>query len=130
MSDWASIDRQRKKLRDERDEAMAKLLRLSKLEKALDEREQKMIELGVSTLDELDQKEAERAEFLRLEAAAANLNEASVLMGDPFIDPEALANLPDSFWEGIAASGSSVPVVSSSAPPGLSSGTPARDPGS
>src|SRR5438445_75625 len=34
MSDWASIDRQRKKLRDERKETMAKLLRLSKMEEA------------------------------------------------------------------------------------------------
>ncbi|KAG9240243.1 hypothetical protein BJ878DRAFT_579199 [Calycina marina] len=127
MSDWASIDRQRKKLRDERKETMAKLMRLSKMEEALDEREQKMVELGVSTLEELDAKEAEeRAEAARLKQSAANLDEASTFADDFILDPEALSGLPESFWSSMASPGpaeSSGPGSSLSGPPGFLTGT-------
>lgn len=125
VSDWASIDRQRKKLRDERNETMAKLLRLSKMEEALEAREQKMIELGVGTLEELDAKEAEeRAEAARLEASSANLLEASTFLDNFVNDPEALGGLPESFWASI---GSAEGAVGS---PGFLTGTVGPDPGS
>ena len=54
VNDWASLDRQRQKLRDERNATMAKLLRLSKQERFIDEREKAMIERGLASLDELD----------------------------------------------------------------------------
>jgi hypothetical protein len=110
MNDWASIDRQRKKLRDERDEAMAKVLRLSKMEKALEEREQKMIEMGVSTLEELDAAEAaEKEEQARLEASALALSEASDFFADPALDPAAFSDLPASFWDGLGFPGTASP---------------------
>ena len=59
VDSWASLDRQRRKLRDEKEEAMMKIIRIGKQERLLEEKEQRMIELGVSTLEELDAKEKE-----------------------------------------------------------------------
>lgn len=123
MGDWASIDRQRKKLRDEQNEAMAKVLRLRKMEELLDEREKKMIELGLSTLEELDAREAaDLAEAARLEAAAANLVEASSFLNEFTLDPEALNNLPDSFWAGLSSPPLSLSQVALEPSSGLASG--------
>src|SRR5690242_15755430 len=56
--DWESIDAQIEKLNDQKDEAMAKILRLNKQEKLLRERKQKMIAAGLNSMDELDALEA------------------------------------------------------------------------
>lgn len=106
LGDWASLDRQRQKLRDEEEEAMAKILRLRKQQRLLDEREKAMIERGLSTLDELDkaeeeEKQKEAAELARQEATAQALNEASDFLSDPGVDPHAFVGLPDSFWAGL-----------------------------
>lgn len=123
LGDWASIDRQRKKLRDEQNEAMAKVLRLRKMEELLDEREKKMIELGLSTLGELDAREAaDLAEAARLEAAAANLVEASSFLNEFTLDPEALNNLPDSFWAGLSSPPLSLSQAALEPSSGLASG--------
>ena len=77
LGDWASIDRQRRKLRDEEEEAMAKILRLRKQQRFLDDREQEMLRRGLESLDELDKaeekerKDKEEAERRELEARAA-----------------------------------------------------------
>jgi len=128
VNDWASIDRQRKKLRDERKEIMAKLMRLTRMEEALEGREQKMLDVGVSTLEELDAKEAEeRAAVAALEHSVTNLDEASAFLDDFIVDPEALSGLPVSFWDGISSSGLG---SSSSVPSGVSNDTAAVDSGS
>ncbi|OBT49574.1 hypothetical protein VE04_10255 [Pseudogymnoascus sp. 24MN13] len=98
VSSWASLDRQRRKLRDEEEEAMMKIIRLRKQQQLLDDKEQRMIELGVSTLEELDAKEKEeQEESLLQEARVAALTEASAFLESPFIDPEAFEGLPESF---------------------------------
>jgi hypothetical protein len=113
MSSWASLDRQRRKLRDEEEEAMMKIIRLRKQQRLLDDKEQRMIELGVSTLEELDVKEKEeREESLLQEARAAALTEASTFLESPFIDPEAFEGLPESFWDGLGVPVAAAPSVS------------------
>jgi hypothetical protein len=77
LSDWDSIDRQREQLREEEEkaiaasqEAMAKILRLRKQQRFLDEREKKMIQSGLNSLDELDKlEERERLEKEQVEQA-------------------------------------------------------------
>lgn len=106
VNDWASLDRQRQKLRDEEEVVMAKILRLRKQQRFLDEREKEMVRRGVETLEELDQVEAaEKAELARQEASAQALTDASSSLEDPSTDPEVFADLPDSFWTGIGFSG-------------------------
>ena len=113
LSSWASLDRQRKKLRDEEEEAMMKIIRLRKQQRLLDDKEQRMIELGVSTLEELDAKEREeQEEASRQEARAAALTEASAFLESPFIDPDAFAGLPEPFWDGLGLIGVAGPSVS------------------
>jgi hypothetical protein len=123
LGSWASLDRQRKKLRDEEEEAMMKIIRLRKQQRLLDDKEQRMIALGVSTLEELDAKEKEeQEEAARQEASAAALSEASAFLESPFIDPEAFEGLPDSFWSGLGlvdALGQPAPF-----PGGADGGTP------
>ncbi|KAG4429512.1 hypothetical protein IFR05_015006, partial [Cadophora sp. M221] len=72
------------------------------MEKLLDEKEARMVELGLSTLEELDAREGEeKAELARLEASAASLEQASTFLESPDVDPGAFIGLPDSFWEGL-----------------------------
>jgi hypothetical protein len=70
LSDWDSIDSQRKCLKREEEvaiaasqEAIARILRLRKQQRFLDEQEKKMIQAGLNSLDELDKlEERERLE--------------------------------------------------------------------
>ena len=125
-SDWASIDKQRARLRQERkealskaQEAMAKVMRISVLEGALDDRERKMVSLGLKTLDELDKvEEEEKATIAANEAAVQSLSEASDFVADPTLDPHAFLDLPESFWANIAFSSVMVDNVGGS--PGVS----------
>ncbi|CAG8983016.1 hypothetical protein HYALB_00014084, partial [Hymenoscyphus albidus] len=64
LSDWSSIDQQRRKLQDEEElawqsqqEAIAKVLRLRRLQRQLDEREQQLIRSGLNSMAELEEKE-------------------------------------------------------------------------
>jgi hypothetical protein len=85
-------------LRDEKEEAMMKIIRIGKQERLLEEKEQRMIELGVSTLEELDAKEREeREEVAREEARVAALSEASTFLESPSIDPAAFEGFPECF---------------------------------
>ncbi|OBT71164.1 hypothetical protein VF21_10633 [Pseudogymnoascus sp. 05NY08] len=54
--------RQRKKLCNEEEEAMMKIIRLRKQQRLLNDKEQRMIKLGVLTLEELDAKEKDEQE--------------------------------------------------------------------
>lgn len=115
VDSWASLDRQRQKLRDEEEEAMAKILRLRKQQRLLDDKERRMIESGVSTLEELDKKEKEECEEIaRQEANATALAEASAFLESPYIDPDAFVGLPESFWAGIGVDGRTPPTAQSS----------------
>lgn len=100
-----------------------KIIRLRKQQCLLDDKEQRMIELSMSTLDELDVKEQEeQEEASRQEARAAALAEAAAFLDSPLIDPVALEGLPESFWEGLGlpdAAGPSVPF-----PGGVGASTP------
>ena len=118
VSDWASIDARRSQLRKERNEAMAKVLRISKLEEALDDKEKKMVEMGLETLEELE--EAEQEELRKQQAHVAALEEASASFNDPSFDPAGFADLPDSFFLGLPYSGQS---LSSENTPGVSQGS-------
>jgi len=62
VSDWESFGRKRQRLRDEEEEAMAKILRLRKQQRFLDEQEKKMVQAGLNSLDELDAQEAREKE--------------------------------------------------------------------
>lgn len=135
VQDWESIDRQRQKLRAEEEEAMAKILRLRKQQRFLDEREQEMIRRGLSTLEELEQAEAsDRAQAATLEASVQALNEAQLLLQSPSLDPEALTGLPESFWDNLGFPGTaSLTETFPSAPlidPGVSSGISPTSPNS
>jgi len=64
-----------------------------------------MVHRNVTTLDELDTaKAAEKEELALQERLAQNLAEASDFFDTPFLDPEALQNLPESFWAGLDSS--------------------------
>ncbi|CAG8979716.1 hypothetical protein HYALB_00013406, partial [Hymenoscyphus albidus] len=94
LSDWESIDRQKARIRDERDAAMAKILRLSKQEKLLEEKEKRLIRSGLNSMQELEEqeeKEAKEAEEKReqeeREAAVEKLLDQPTPPADPGFDP-------------------------------------------
>jgi len=145
MNDWSSLDRQRQKLRNEEEEAMAKILRLRKQQRLLDDREKEMVRRGCETLDELDAAEASEKVMLEEQLARSRtLAEASSFFDDPTLDPEAFADLPDRFWahlgdppsSDVPSGGASGSMVSGAEIPsgvpsvGVFGGTDQSDPGS
>ncbi len=125
-SDWDSLDRQRRKLRDEKDEAMAKIIRLNKQERLLDERENKMIAAGLNSMDELDaleqlekdeqdaREEAEQeAGRAQRELAATSVPGPSDWLGESssVFDPS-LCQLSDQEWQAILGTGGGTPQAS------------------
>jgi hypothetical protein len=54
VSDWSSLEREEKRIRQERKETLAKLLRLNKQEEFLQTRSIAMLQRSLKTLDELD----------------------------------------------------------------------------
>ena len=117
VSDWESIDRQRQRLRDEEEEAMAKILRLRKQQRFLDEREKKMIAAGLSSMDELDAlEEKEKLEKERVDKETADVA-APVPSGSPSFDffGSSLPPLSDAELEALLAdvgTSGGMPVVS------------------
>lgn len=103
MSDWSSLEREEKRIRQERKETLAKLLRLDKQEEFLRTRGIAMLRRGLRTLDELDaaeekerkEKEAKKAADLQT-AQAAEMVMPSYAEGDPEV--AFLADLPADFW--------------------------------
>ena len=103
IGDWSSLDRQRRKLRLEIDEAIAKVLRLSRQQQLLEDWEKEIIYCGCETLDKLDAAEAiERAAFKVQESRSLALAKAFDFLNNPFLDFEALSGLLVSFWENLA----------------------------
>lgn len=62
LSDWASIEKQKQRLEEQEEEAMAKILRLRKQKRLLIEREREMACRGLKYLDELDKAEQKERE--------------------------------------------------------------------
>ncbi|APA14509.1 hypothetical protein SS1G_06438 [Sclerotinia sclerotiorum 1980 UF-70] len=113
-SDWDSLDRQKARLEQEEEEAMAKILRLRKQKRLLLERESDMLRRGLRTLDELvEVEEKERLENERMERereqadtgplvpAAASSNVLDNFDPSSFLspsDPFSFQNSSGTFW--------------------------------
>jgi len=117
-------------LNDQKDEAMAKILRLNKQEKLLRERKQKMIAAGLNSMDELDALEAleakEKEEREKRETEESmpqqklGATESPVLADpgqsfpDPSFDPFEVYPPDDPFWQGLDFGGGTLPASQSS----------------
>lgn len=108
-SGWETIAEQKERLKEQEDEALAKVLCLRKQRKLLLRREAEMVKRGLRFLDELD--EAEEKE--RRERGAAKIPEQQAqptafttssieLSGDPLAGIE--INLSDPFWANLGFS--------------------------
>ena len=54
FKEWKAIDVARRRLCDEKDKAIAKIFRLNKQERLLNEQERKMVSSGLGFIDELE----------------------------------------------------------------------------
>ena len=97
-NDWEAIARQKERLEEQEDEAMAKLLRLRKQRKLLIRREAELAKRGLKFLDELDAVEAQERE------AAADPVPPSSASEVP-INDDLISALSPSFWQQWDASG-------------------------
>jgi hypothetical protein len=121
-NEWISLDRQRERLRSEEEEAMAKILRLRKQQRFLDNREKEMLRRGLRSLDELDaaeeeerlekeRKEKEKMERREQEAQAATSAASAGASSDPLAGYSGVvfdgdfSSLPESFWNELGVGG-------------------------
>lgn len=90
-SDWSALEREEQRIRQEKKETLAKLLRLERQEEFLRERGMKMLRRGLKTLDELDEVEEkerkEKEEAERREREGRPTAPSGDVSGDPFPDP-------------------------------------------
>ena len=95
MGDWESIARQKARLEEQEEEAMAKILRLRKQRRLLTAREAEMASRGLKFLDELDAvEEREKREAEERESASAPVVSTSSVLDFAELDsPEFWANL-------------------------------------
>ncbi|KAF7863805.1 hypothetical protein EAF04_006770 [Stromatinia cepivora] len=104
MTSYESLDRQQERLRQEEEEAMAKILRLRKQQAFLRKREKEMIRRDVRTLEELDAlEEKERLEKERVEKgkeiSASSPAAPNSFAFDSSLDSAVLAAMESpSFW--------------------------------
>ncbi|RAL67223.1 hypothetical protein DID88_007998 [Monilinia fructigena] len=110
-SDWESLSRQKERLDQEEEDAMAKILRLRKQKSFLLKRESEMLRRGLRALDELveaeekERLEKEKIEKERVEEETANVDAASAPIGSSsfdFFDPS-LPELSDADLEALLA---------------------------
>ena len=117
MSTYESLDRQQERLRQEEEEAMAKILRLRKQQAFLRKREKEMIRRDVRTLEELDAlEEKERLEKERVDKKKADASVVLAPSGSSFdfFDPS-LPELSEAELEALLAdvgTSGGMPVVS------------------
>ena len=112
--DWESIAKQKERLEEQEEEAMAKILRLRKQRKLLLRREAEMAKRGLKFLDELDAAEAKERE----DTARSSLSHTSpvtpledpVPEGGPFSDFDPAALSP-SYWATWGADGGTPPAT-------------------
>lgn len=103
MGDWESIARQKAKLEDQEEEAMAKILRLRKQRKFLLRREAEMTKRGLKFLDELDAAEENEKKNAEEKAVAAQIvqSEGDLLATDNrglAIADDLFTAVSPSFW--------------------------------
>lgn len=122
-----SIASQKKKLRLEEDEALAKIMRLRKQQQLLEEREEEMSRRGLQYLDELDAvEERERNEqdarekaaseaAAQLELAATEDGPSDWMSGEPSGYDPALGQLTDEDWNAIVGGPGGTPQASQDA---------------
>jgi hypothetical protein len=104
--DWEAIAKQKERLEEQEEEAMAKILRLQKQCKLLLRRKAEMAKCGLKFLDELDEaEEAERKEAEARQAPSFTASEA------PSLDPNLFEVLPSSFWQQWDVGGGTPPVA-------------------
>lgn len=119
VGDWESIAKQKERLEEQEEEAMAKILRLRKQRKLLLRREAEMAKRGLQFLDELDaveEKERKEKEEAEQRAAVAS-NSPADPSGDLLDDPLAFSGvafggdlpLSPSFWESLDYVGGTAP---------------------
>jgi hypothetical protein len=103
--DWESIAKQKERLEEEEEEAMAKILRLRKQRKLLLRREAEMAKRGLRFLDELDAAEekehlAAEAENTLLASPSTSAHDHTIPERDPFpgVDPSAFSPSNWGFW--------------------------------
>ena len=117
-SDWSALEREEARIRQEKKETLAKLLRLERQEGFLRERGLAMLRRGLKTLDELEeaeQKEKDENDRRERELAASVLPTSeggSLDFSGVAMDPELV--LSPSFWEGLGFVGGTPPVTADS----------------
>ena len=122
VGDWASLEREESRIASEREATLAKLLRLDKQQRFLQQRGREMLRRGLKSLDELDAaEEAEKQERERKEKEEMEQHEqeaqatTSVVSAGASSDPPVgysgvvfdgdFSSLPESFWNELGVGG-------------------------
>jgi hypothetical protein len=96
-SEWEKLEREERRLQEEEEEAMAKILRLRKQQRLFRSRAKDMLRRGLQTMDELDEvEERERQEQKAGESTQQNNQEA---VASPGPSADLFESLSPSFWE-------------------------------
>ena len=105
VSDWSSLEKEERRIRSEKKETLAKLLRLERQEEFLRSRGLAMLRRGLHTLDELEAAEEKEKEKAKLEAErqgqqppTPSASEPGSSGGDPSVDLLAGVDFSDPFW--------------------------------
>ena len=97
-SDWEKLEREERRLQEEEEEAMAKILRLRKQQRLFRSRAKDMLQRGLKTMDELDEaEERERKEAEATQARHPGL--PSTAPKDSVPEQDLFAALSPSFWQ-------------------------------
>lgn len=115
-SDWDKLEREERRLQEEEEEAMAKILRLRKQQRLFRSRAKDMLRRGLKTMDELD--EAEERERKEAEAKEALPHSPPpTVSGGAVLDPELdfstfdHAALSPSYWPSWGVDGGTPPAT-------------------
>lgn len=115
ISDWDKLEREERRLQEEEEEAMAKILRLRKQQRLFRSRAKDMLRRGLKTMDELD--EVEEKERKEAEAKATLLHSPPATVSEsvapdqdffPNVDP---AVFSPSYWPNWGADGGTPPTA-------------------
>jgi len=98
-SEWEKLEREERRLQEEEEEAMAKILRLRKQQRLFRSRAKDMLRRGLKTMDELD--EAEEKERAAAEQAARQGGEVNASSEVP-PEGDLFESLSPSFWDQFA----------------------------
>jgi hypothetical protein len=98
-SDWSALEKEEQRIRSEKKETLAKLLRLERQEEFLRERGMKMLRRGLKTLDELDEAEArEKVETERVDTEEATTESEPVPLDSDLTAAIESFDPLDPFW--------------------------------